>query len=171
MPKLSTVYMTCPLLRRTTRDSGWVQDEPLAPPIRITPQYILSTLTVPYAVEEFNKLIHVFYIYSPPDATVVNNHRFTQIKISGVFPITKTMISPTTLDISLLPLDRNKYEYMESEELVDKVGYKKIEIEMTEFDHHLLTFGIYGLDFNSSSATHFMAALALVIVSILAHFI
>lgn len=110
-------------------------------------------------------------IFSPPDATVVNP-RFAQIKISGAFPTTKTMIMPTTLDIGLLPLSSNSYKYTESKEyLVDELSYKNITIELTKFNHHLLTFGIYGRDFNTSSATHTNAALVLSIVSILAHFL
>lgn len=79
---------------------------------------------------------------------------------------------PTTLDIGLLPLSSNIYKYEESNEyLVNELSYKNITIELTKFDHHLLTFGIYGRDFNNSSATHSKAALVLAIFSVLAHFL
>lgn len=103
---------------------------------------------------------------------MANDHRFIHIKISGIFPTNTTMITPTALDISLLPLSSNNYEYAESMEyFVDKCGYKNMSIELTDFDHHLLTFGIYGLVFDSLKASDSIAALFLVIFSALAHFI
>lgn len=82
------------------------------------------------------------------------------------------MIMPNTLDIGLLPLNINNYEYVESDEfLVDKISYRNITIELTQFDNHLMTFGIYGRDFNSSATKHTItAAFVLAIVSVLVHF-
>lgn len=81
------------------------------------------------------------------------------------------MIMPTTLDIGLLPLASNNYDYVESTTHLEGLNYKNISMELTKFDNHVLTFGIYGRDFNKSSAAHFNAVLMLAIISVFVHFI
>lgn len=75
-------------------------------------------------------------------------HTWNQIKINGIFPITNGQFFylPSTLDTSILPLQPDDFVYDTVEKSKDKV-----EITMSLSDNsdpQLLTFGIYGRDFN-----------------------
>lgn len=108
------------------------------------------------------------------DAQTNNSNliNFTKIKISGYFPYDDDFfILPTALDTSIMPLKLSEFAYDESD-TVDLDGWEKefeiirrslnhililrkphryISIDLIEPKADLLTFGIYGRDFRSSS--------------------
>lgn len=76
-----------------------------------------------------------------------NVHTWNSIKISGTFPTTNGQFFylPSTLDTSILPLQPNQFTYETDEKSNDKVD---IAMSLADNNDHLLTFGIYGRDFN-----------------------
>lgn len=80
------------------------------------------------------------------DEELSNIHDWRHIEISGVFPRgRKFFYLPSTLDTSILPLQPNQFEY----KTTDK-GSNEVDIVMSLHGNaeNLLTFGIYGRDFN-----------------------
>lgn len=80
------------------------------------------------------------------DEELLNIHVWNHIEIKGSFPrARKFFYLPSTLDTSILPLQPNQFEYQTAD-----IGSNQVDITMSLHGNaeNLLTFGIYGRDFN-----------------------
>lgn len=81
---------------------------------------------------------------------IENTRFFTNIRITGTFPYdNQYFIIPTTLNTAIMPLDPAQFTYMESSTFTkDKQDYRNITITSHGDFLNLLSFGIYGRNFN-----------------------
>lgn len=80
------------------------------------------------------------------DEALLNIHDWSHIEISGTFPrARKFFYLPSTLDTSILPLQPSQFEYKTTDKGSNQVD---IVISLHGNVENLLTFGIYGRDFN-----------------------
>ncbi|CAO1440239.1 unnamed protein product [Diamesa serratosioi] len=75
---------------------------------------------------------------------------FTSIHITGTFPYdNQYFIIPSTLDTSIMPLSPHQFTYMESTTFTkNKQDFRNITITSSGDFTNLLSFGIYGRNFN-----------------------
>lgn len=81
---------------------------------------------------------------------IKNTIIFTKIHITGTFPYDdQYFIIPSTLDTSIMPLNPDQFTYMESSTFTkNKHDYRNITITSSGNFANLMSFGIYGRNFN-----------------------
>lgn len=113
--------------------------------------------------EELSTCAQIF----EPAATVENEHVFTKIGITGTFPANDTLIMPSTLGVTLLPLYADYFEFIATAPFEDhEIFYRNITMTLKNDAQHLLTFGIYGWEIESA-APSLSSIVLLVLFSIL----